>query len=102
MISLLVFGLVCWLGAKALDAMKKYREDDNSLYEPTWYVFLFLTCLIAWVLGIYGGYHNFYYRMASYYGVKNLGSYHDVDVGKMHGGQMMDAGRVTFLPGSRL
>jgi len=90
------------LGMKALEAVKKSRREDGSVYEPTWYIFLFLTSFIAWFLGMYMGYHNFYYRMESFYGIQNLGSYKGVDPAKMHGQQLMDAGRVDFMPGTHL
>lgn len=101
LIALLVLCFVGYLGSKTWDAIKKGRDDD-PLYEPTWYIFLFLTSLFAWCLGIYLGYHNFHYRMEPYYGIQNLGDYSGVDPGKMDGEQIMDGGRVVFKPGTHI
>jgi hypothetical protein len=92
---------VCFLGVKAVHAVIK-RTRGNDFDEPTWYLFLFVTSLIAWILGVYLGIHNFYLRMESYYGIENLGNYHDVDPSKTRGQQLMDAGRVIFKPGTHL
>jgi hypothetical protein len=100
MIASLAFVFVMVLGAKANESVKKFRADRK--HDPTWYVFLVVTSLIAWGLGMYVGYHNFYYRMEAYYGLQNLGSYSSVDPDKQHGQQLMDAGRVVFQNGTRL
>jgi len=101
-IAFLALVFVIMLGVKAVEALKNSRESDGSLYEPTWYVFLFITALFAWVLGIYCGYHNFYYRMEAYYGLQNLGNYAGVDPHTTPGQQLMDGGRVVFQPGTHL
>lgn len=100
-VAFLALVFVVWLGLKAYEAVKKSSEGD-PLYEPTWYIFLFLSCLFAWGLGIYAGYHNFYYRMESYYGLDNLGNYENVDPSVIPGQQLMDGGRVVFQPGTHL
>jgi len=98
-IIFLVFVVV--LGMKALDAIKR-RFAGDVYYEPTWHIFLFLTALFAWGLGIYCGYHNFHYQMDAYYGIQNLGTYAGVDPAATQGQQLMDAGRVVFEKGVHL
>lgn len=103
LIALLGLLFVCFLGVRAAHAIRAHcSRGDDPFYEPTWYVFLFITSLIAWILGVYYGLHNFYYRMESYYGIENLGNYHDVDPATTRGQQLMDAGRVIFKPGTHL
>lgn len=99
--AFLLLAFVLWLGVKALQAIKGKR-DGETLHEPTWYVFLFLTSLLAWCLAAYFGYRNFSFGMEPYYGLQNLGNYANVDPAKTPGQQLMDGGRVVFQPGSHL
>lgn len=78
----------------------KQRSSESA--EPSWFVFLFVTMLIAVVLGATLGSINFHSFMQKYYDYKNLNSYKDVDVSKTTGVQLMDAARVNFLEGSVL
>jgi len=105
-ITFLALCFVIFLGVKAIQAVRASTEDRetrrNTGYEPTWLVFLFLTSLLAWCLGCYFGYHNFYNRMDAFYGLNNLGSYSGVNPGTHHGQQLMDAGKVLFEPGTHI
>lgn len=71
-------------------------------YRPTWFIFLFLTSLVAVALGPVLGNANFWQNMQPYYDLKNLNDYNYVDPTRMRGQQMMDAGRVNFLEGAML
>jgi len=70
--------------------------------KPAWLLFLFLTSLIAVVAGPVMGSNNFTDNMEPYYSLQNLNDYSSVDPTRMRGQQMMDAGRVQFLPGATL
>jgi hypothetical protein len=71
-------------------------------YQPTWSIFLFLTSLVAVVLGPTLGSENFWNYMQPYYDLQNLNDYTGVDPTRMRGQQMMDAGRVKFQNGAAI
>lgn len=72
----------------------------SPAYQPTWLTFLFLTTLLASLLGPLLGNQNYWLNMAPYYNLQNLNDYSSVDPTRMRGQQMMDAGRVQFLSGA--
>lgn len=87
--------LVLWCGHLARVAYHRRVTNDPNR-EPSWYIFLFVTTLLAWGLGIihgsviYGGY------MRPYYDITNLSSYQALDVNKVPGGLALDAGYIMF------
>lgn len=82
----------------ALDSVK----DQNPQNDPTWFVFLAAACFIAWLSGVILGDLNYFYNMEPFYDATNLNNYPSVDPSKMPGQQVMDAGQMTFVPGSKL
>jgi hypothetical protein len=109
--------LVVFIGAKAVQNVMMSLGFGNQLVgnhgglmmeqyvqpgKPAWLLFLFLTSLIAVVAGPVMGINNFTENMEPYYSLQNLNDYSDVDPTRMRGQQMMDAGRVQFLPGATL
>jgi len=70
--------------------------------EPTWFTFLFGTSLFAWVLGLFVGWMNWNMNLAPYYFITSLKFYENVDVKETRGLSAMDAGRLTFVPGTVL
>lgn len=111
---LVLVGLIVVIitGVLAFDAVKRKKEassgaqflagGDVATHEPTWLVFLFATCLLAWLLGVIGGDINFFNNMEPYYDISNLNTYPNVDPSRMRGQQLMDAGRIMFSEGSKL
>lgn len=97
------FTLVALLavGAVALDAVRRKARNEPQR-EPTWYVFIFATGLLAWVIALAAGSTNFHSNMQPFYDVLNLNTYPSVDPSKMRGQQMMDAGRVVFVDTARV
>jgi len=91
--------LVC--GGMAATSLRAKMKNDESV-EPSWFLFLFITMLIALTCGAVFGNINFWTFMQPYYDYTNLNSYKDVDPSRMHGAQVMDAGRVQFTNGTRL
>lgn len=82
-------------------AFDSTQKTDASA-DPSWFVFLAVASLIAWVAGVALGDMNFFYNMEPFYDVSNLNSYPSVDPSSTPGQQLMDAGRMTFVSGSRL
>lgn len=87
------FLVVLVLGSLSLAAKLAKTES--------WHHFLFLSSLLAWLLGLLAGEANFV-GLSRYYELSNLSVYQDVDVGLMRGQQLMDAGGVFFAAGTAL
>lgn len=89
LLVVIVFG-----GIASWSTLRKLQPDQTC--EPKWYVFLFSTMLIAWILGVVLGDLNFWTNMQPYYNYVNLNEYHYVSPATMRGQQLMDVGRVHF------
>jgi hypothetical protein len=101
LIVLLGFVFVAMLGKKAVDD-KMEGDNPDTHRDPNWSVFLAAACFIAWAAGIALGDLNYFYNLEPYYDVSQLNSYPKVDPSTTPGQQVMDAGRVEFVPGSTL
>jgi len=100
-VCMIGLGFTCTFGYKAVRAIwARSSGDDNS--DPTWFIFFFWTCLIAWMVAVCCGYLNFLHNMRPYYDVSNLNMYPQVDPAQFHGQQMMDAGQISFVDGAHL
>jgi len=93
--------LVFYIGNKALQNVMQMHYGLPG-YKPTWFMFLFLTSLVAVVTGAAMGNANFWANTQPYNSLQNLNDYSSVDPTRMRGQQMMDAGRVKFLAGATL
>lgn len=100
-INLIGLMVVVAFGILANLSFKKKLQQD-AFREPNWYIFLFVTSLIAWSVGIIFGDREFYKFMEPYYDSTNLYTYHNVDPARRRGGQMMDAGKIMFVNSTRL
>jgi len=95
------FLFVVIVGVAAHGAMR--RDPEHYLqYQPTWLVFFFVTCLLAWILAVVGGKTNFHSNMQPFYDITNLNSYILVDPSKSRGQRHMDAGRIIFTANAHL
>lgn len=74
----------------------------NPETEPSWYIFLAVTMLIAWVLAMVVGNSIYLAVSLQFYEILDLNSYSDVDPNTMRGQQLMDAGAVAFASGTSL
>jgi len=94
----LCFCLVaCFLAMKALA-----NKQCDSTYQPSWFVFIAVTGVVAFVLAFVTGEKNYYQYMEPYYNYQNLASYQDVDTTEKLGQQLMDAGQIEFRKGTGL
>lgn len=64
--------------------------------ESTWYIFLFLSLLVAWLCGYEFGNINYSTYTEPYYDINNLMTYTSIDPSTWRGQQLMDAGRILF------
>jgi len=90
-------GVVALMGFAALQSLRRGEEGN-----PSWYVFLFVTSLVALVVGVLAGNANFTQNMQPYLDVKNMNEYILIDPSTAKGNQLMDAGRVLFDPSAKL
>lgn len=100
---LIVVGVV--LGAGILfslfNMLRSRLSDEYSEEEPTMGLFVCITALIALFIAMSLGDHNYYATMAQTYDIQSLNTYDGVDPALMRGQGLMDAGRVTFAPGTQ-
>jgi len=85
-----------------LSATQLRNKWAGSDPQPSWYIFLLISCSIALWLGVVLGNHNFSRNSRPFYDITHLGRYTDVDPATMSGQQLMDGGRVSFAKGSAL
>jgi len=83
-------------------AFASWRRRLHGEGEPNWYIFLFVTSLIAWLWAYSEGSTNYSSNMMPYYNVINLNVYPAVDPQLFKGQQLMDMGRAVFTQDSRL
>jgi hypothetical protein len=92
----LSFAGVLSLGGIAVFKSIVRKRDIFQDYEPNWMMFIFLTTLVGWLVGMVLGRLNYQTFMQPFYDYTDLNTYVDVNPARTRGQQMMDAGRVTF------
>lgn len=80
----------------------KMRLAGDISSGPGWYTFLAFTMLLSWVLAVVLGTSNYTNNQLPYNLIDNLMQYPNADPASWSGTQLMDAGPVTFIPGSHL
>lgn len=90
------FCFVLVIGFMVFNAARRPGGDARILG------FLFVTSLLAWVLGFVLGHVNFLTNMQPFYDIQNLNMYPSVNPSVFGGSQLMDAGQIHFTPGSHL
>eukprot|EP00421_Protoceratium_reticulatum_P022666 CAMPEP_0168397532 /NCGR_PEP_ID=MMETSP0228-20121227/21114_1 /TAXON_ID=133427 /ORGANISM="Protoceratium reticulatum, Strain CCCM 535 (=CCMP 1889)" /LENGTH=297 /DNA_ID=CAMNT_0008411011 /DNA_START=92 /DNA_END=982 /DNA_ORIENTATION=+ len=98
-LGVLVVFLVSALAGTAI-WMRYWLLDTTR--EPYWYVFLAVTTLLAFVFAVFLGLTNWWNNTLPFLELQNLSVHPAVDPAMMTGRQLMDVGRVTFTPGSKL
>lgn len=98
----LCFLLVCVIfGAKAIQTWMAGKQGDEEWY-PAWYLFLFFSTLLAWIVGFRWGQYNFLTNLRPFHDLENLNSYANADVNLDVGETLMDAGTIFFKPGTHI
>jgi len=97
-VGMVIAGVV-FLGVSAVNVIRKSRMGGD---EPSWSVFIFIAGLIALFVGGAAGQWNFYVNMRPYFDLSSLNSYPSVDPAAWDGQSFMDAGKIEFVPGSKL
>lgn len=88
--------VVAVFGAAGLAVRAWLKRRDG--HDPSWYIFLAVTGLIAVVLGIYIGDWNYESNMEPYEDINQLNIYKGIDPSIYVGTQLMDAGQIYFAP----
>mmetsp|Transcript_56293 Transcript_56293/g.163250 ORF Transcript_56293/g.163250 Transcript_56293/m.163250 type:complete len:387 (-) Transcript_56293:223-1383(-) len=70
--------------------------------EPTWYFFLAVTCLVAWLVGFIAGKCNFASRMDPYYKMAIMGTATGIDPADIPATKYMDVSRAVFQEGTHI
>lgn len=99
------FLIVTVLGVKAMLQFVRRpweRENTTEMREPTWFTFLFLTTLLAWVLALILGNINFSQNMKAFYNLQNSNTETGIDPAITRGAQVADVGRIVFTEGTHL
>jgi len=100
---LVVLSFVLVVGSAAFFAANSLKKKfTDPAYQPSWYIFIAATALLAFVLGLLAGEWNFNCCSQPYYDLQNLASYKDIDTNQYLGQQLMDAGSIDFRNGTVL
>jgi len=75
---------------------------DGSNADPSWLLFVAVSSLFAIAAAMYCGNRNFKLNSQVYFDINALNTYQGVDVARMRGQELMDAGRVTFVEGTQV
>lgn len=98
------FGLLLFVSIVSLIKRKFSHQHIMESRDggPSWSIFLYTTTLVALSFAMSAGDYNYWSYMQPYYDLTNLNSYQQVDPARMRGQELMDAGRVEFVPGTHL
>jgi len=77
-------------------ALKIFTGKAAATREPNWYTFIFVTMLVAWILGVSFGNLNFSENVQPYYEYLGLDSFPEVSPVHTEGSSVMSAGRAYF------
>eukprot|EP00928_Gymnodinium_smaydae_P087686 TRINITY_DN71919_c0_g1_i1.p1 TRINITY_DN71919_c0_g1~~TRINITY_DN71919_c0_g1_i1.p1 ORF type:complete len:315 (+),score=75.03 TRINITY_DN71919_c0_g1_i1:78-1022(+) len=95
------FLVVCICGVNAHIGRVRSRALPAER-EPSWLCFMFLTLALGWLVAVGLGCYNYKKNMDPYYASQALNQYVDVQVDRVHGQQVMDAGIINFAEGTHL
>jgi len=95
----IIFLFISLLGLFTRDATHKRRTGAGKR-DPTWMIFIFLTCVLQWVAATATGFVLYTSYMQPYYDFISFSTYLDVDPSVKRGTQLMDSGRVIFSSSS--
>lgn len=100
--KLLCFGVLAFVALLGWFTFRVWWKRDEGTQDPKWYAFLFVMSTLAWVFAFVFGDKNFSTNMSPYFDITSLNVYPNVDPAVYRGQQLMDAGRIVFVPGSHL
>lgn len=90
----ILMGLVV-IAAAGLSVRAWLKRKEG--HDPSWYIFLAVTGMLALVLGIYLGDWNYETNMVPYEDIQQLATYSGIDPSTYVGAQLMDSGTIKFV-----
>lgn len=97
-LSFLIVALVGYASFISYSRMKRGLNTNNN----TWLIFIFFALAVAWVAAVFIGDYLYTTYLLPFYDLQILNSYPSVDPATERGQQVMDAGRVYFVPGTHI
>lgn len=94
--------LACLVAGVTALAHRRRWYELTRYHEPSWLSFLAMSMLVAFIFGVIFGDLNFQVFMQAAADLSQLNTYHNVSTAILKGQQLMDAGMVTFMPGTKL
>jgi hypothetical protein len=101
-IVLMALLMVVNTGAYTVKERVRIGREAPTDRVPSWWVFMFVSLVMAWLLAMGLGETNYYNNLKPYYDYLNLNTYHDIYPDRVRGQQIMDAGAIVFTEGSHL
>lgn len=101
LVVFVAFILVMAVGLIALGKIKS-RTMGYITNEPTWTIFLAITLFLAFLMAIGLGEWVFEMHFRPYWDLGNLNNFTNVNPQYIRGQMVMDAGHISFVPGTRL
>jgi len=99
---LIILGLV-FVGVLAWKAVYGYLVSEQyGTQEPTWFMFLAVTCLLGLIVGLVVGKAAYSSSLKPYSVLSVMGSARDVDPADVPGAKYLDVSRISFQSGSRV
>jgi len=98
---LVIFAAVAYMGYVSVSRMLQEADGFTDHYA-VWAAAVFIGVNLAFFSSLVFGYRNYGHYTQPYYERLELNSYKDVDPSTTGGKAFMDAGAVTFKPGSHL
>jgi len=84
----------------AYSALQNLRSGEDG--QSTWYFFLFICSAANLVLAVLLGNMNYRSNLVPFMDVNNMNEYDMVNPAESKGNQLMDAGRIHFIPDAKL
>lgn len=102
MVQIASYAMLAVVAAMGYVAVRAWMRATAEVQEPVWYTYIFVVSLCFWYFAQQLGEANFKSHVVPFMDVNNLNVYNNVDPVTYRGQQLMDMGRVTFIPGSHL
>eukprot|EP00429_Kryptoperidinium_foliaceum_P020494 CAMPEP_0176040750 /NCGR_PEP_ID=MMETSP0120_2-20121206/20209_1 /TAXON_ID=160619 /ORGANISM="Kryptoperidinium foliaceum, Strain CCMP 1326" /LENGTH=300 /DNA_ID=CAMNT_0017374151 /DNA_START=6 /DNA_END=905 /DNA_ORIENTATION=- len=100
--AVVALGFLAVVFAGLLACSASGRWFANAEHEPTWLIFIFLSCLLAFLTACALGAANYEANFKPFFHMKSLNNYTNVSPARMRGQQLMDVGIVQFAADTRL
>lgn len=98
----LLVGIAFLIFCAYLAFTHQVQKRTHGDAEPNWYMFFFIACLLSYLAAITWGSYVWNEVEGPFVALMRLGKYSEVDPHRLRGEQLMDAGTITFVQGTKL